>query len=50
MAIDLYIHPLSPPSNAVRTLVRILGLKVNEIIVDFMQGKQLEPEFLKVSF
>lgn len=48
MAIDLYMHPVSPPSCAVRAVARLLGVELNEKFVDLMKQQQLEPDYLKV--
>lgn len=48
--IDFYHFPGSPPSRAALLLVMALGLKHNVKMVNLMEGEQLKPDFLKVSW
>jgi len=49
MTIDLYHHPISAPSHAVRMAVAAFGVDVNLKSVDLFTGEHLKPEFLKIN-
>jgi len=48
-SVDLYHHPISAPSRAVRLTAAALGVDVNLKMVDLFTGEQLKPEFLKLN-
>ncbi|KPJ08371.1 Glutathione S-transferase D7 [Papilio machaon] len=45
--IKVYYYPLSPPCRAVLLTAKLLGLKVELILINIMEGEQKTPEFLK---
>jgi len=49
MTIDLYHHPISAPSHAVRMTAVALSVDLNLKLVDLFTGEQMKPEFLKLN-
>lgn len=47
--IKVYYYPVSPPCRAVLLTARLLGLKVELVLINIMEGEQKSPEFIKVS-
>jgi 2-polyprenyl-6-methoxyphenol hydroxylase-like FAD-dependent oxidoreductase/glutathione S-transferase len=45
----LYMHPVSMTSRPVRLFIAENGLKVDEQVVDLMQGEHLNPEFAAIN-
>ncbi|XP_017773786.1 PREDICTED: glutathione S-transferase 1-like [Nicrophorus vespilloides] len=49
MTIDFYYIPGSAPCRAVMLTAIALGVELNYKLTDVMEGKQFEPEFLKIN-
>lgn len=49
MTIDLYHHPISAPSHAVRMAAAAFGVDLNLKTVDLFTGEQMKPEFIKLN-
>jgi len=49
MTVDLYHHPMSAPSHAVRMTAAAFGVDVNLKTIDLFTGEQMKPEFLKLN-
>lgn len=45
----LYVHPLSGHSHRARLFLALLGIDVEEIVVDLAAGDHKKPEFLKLN-
>lgn len=50
MPIDLYYHPLSPPSRSVMLTAKAVGVDLNLKKLDIMKGEHMTPEFLAINF
>jgi len=49
MPVDLYHHPISAPSHAVRLTAAAYGVDLNLKLVDLFTGEQMKPEFIKLN-
>jgi len=49
MAIDLYINSGSPPCRTVLMVAKQLGIEVNQILFNTLDGEHLTPEFLAMN-
>lgn len=49
MSLLLYCHPQSPPSQAIRMILKELGVEFNEKIINLMTGEQKNEEYQKVN-
>jgi len=49
MTVDLYHHPISAPSHAVRMAAAAFGVDVNLKTVDLFTGEQMKPEYIKLN-
>jgi glutathione S-transferase len=49
MPIDLYHHPVSAPSHAVRLTAAALSVDLNLKLVDLFAGEQMKPEYIKMN-
>jgi len=49
MPVDLYHHPISSPSHAVRLTAAALGVDLNLKVVDLFTGEQMKPEYIKLN-
>nr|UYI58575.1 glutathione S-transferase 4 [Grapholita molesta] len=47
--IKLYYLPPSPPCRAVMMLARVMGLELNLVLTNIMEGQHMTPEFLKMN-
>lgn len=48
--IKLYHVPPSPPCRAVRLTASVIGLDLDLIFTNIMEGEHMTPEFLKVGY
>lgn len=48
MPLDLYYHPISPPSKAVLATAKYLNISINVKEVDLFGGETRTSEYLKV--
>ncbi|GBP08094.1 Glutathione S-transferase D7 [Eumeta japonica] len=48
-SIKLYYLPPSPPCRAVMMAARALGIELELVLTNIMEGQQMTPEFLKAS-
>ncbi len=48
MAIDLYIHVVSPPCHACQMVAKHLNIELNIKNVDLINGENFSDEYLKV--
>lgn len=49
MAPKLYLHEASPAVRSVLITASAIGLELEKIKVDLLNGEQMKPEFLKVN-
>jgi len=49
MSVDLYHHPISSPSHAVRMTAAAFSVDLNLKVVDLFTGEQLKPDFIKMN-
>jgi len=49
MPVDLYHHPVSAPTHAVRMAAAAFSVDLNLKLVDLFTGENLKPEFLKLN-
>ncbi|XP_013142272.1 PREDICTED: glutathione S-transferase D7-like isoform X2 [Papilio polytes] len=47
--IKVYYYPVSPPCRSVLLTARLLGLKVELVLINIMEGEQKSPEFIKMN-
>ncbi|XP_013174099.1 PREDICTED: glutathione S-transferase D7-like isoform X1 [Papilio xuthus] len=47
--IKVYYYPVSPPCRAVLLTAKLLGLDVELVLINIMEGEQKKPEFIKMN-